>query len=129
MFEIVEYASIILMSSWNTAKSAPMTIDIAPSHVSMRFRPLRSIAPEPYAIWYTRSMPRMPTFTTSPDSTAETGLGAMACASGSQICRGKSAAFTMKPRVSAANAITRGAAGAPARRLVTSAMFSDPVSA
>jgi len=35
MFEIVEYASIILMSSWTIANSAPRMIEIAPSHMSV----------------------------------------------------------------------------------------------
>ena len=60
----------------------------------------------------------MPALTTAPLSTAEAGIGATGCASGSQTCSGTSPAFSPNPAISSPTAKPRaGEPGSAATRI------------
>src|SRR4051794_11020492 len=48
-----------------------------------------------------RRKPYVPIFSITPASTTEPAVGASVCASGSQVCNGKSGTFTAKPTANA----------------------------
>jgi len=74
------------MSFWRHSMNAATSTETRPKNISIC--PGSSERIEPSTSTLQRITAYSATFSSSPDSTAETGVGPSACASGSQLCSG-----------------------------------------
>ena len=91
MCSIEEYANSRLMSRWRQRKNAASSTDSSPKHISICEGTYESS--EPSTSTLQRITAYSATLSSSPDNTAEIGVGPSACASGSQLCSGASPTF------------------------------------
>ena len=86
MCSIDEYENMRLTSFWRDKKNAATVTDSSPNPIISW--PAMAVPRAPSVSTLQRSTAYMATLSSSPDSTAETGVGPSAWASGSQLCSG-----------------------------------------
>ena len=86
MCSIDEYANMRLTSFWRERKNAATTTEARPKPISSW--PARALFRAPSVSTLQRSSAYIATFRSRPESTADTGVGPSAWASGSQLCSG-----------------------------------------